>query len=313
MTRTVVITGAAGFIGGALARSLRREGWDVRPVVRAAKDDDPEGALALGDLASVDESAVASALAGTDAVLHFAGLAHRRPGLQDEDAAYRAANVVATERLMRAAIRAHVPRFVLASTVKVSGESTSEGQPFTPADPPQPEEPYARSKRDAETALIDATRSTSTTPIVLRLPLTYGHGAKGNFARLVAAVAAGHALPLASIANRRSRLSLRNLEGAIVAILAAASPPAGIHFVADADSVSTPELVRAIANALGRPARLYAMPVPFLRLAGALMGRRGEVARLADSLEVDTSSLAASTSWRPASFAIEARDVAVRL
>lgn len=182
MTRTVVITGAAGFIGGALARSLRREGWDVRPVVRAAKDDDPEGALALGDLASVDESAVASALAGTDAVLHFAGLAHRRPGLQDEDAAYRAANVVATERLMRAAIRAHVPRFVLASTVKVSGESTSEGQPFTPADPPQPEEPYARSKRDAETALIDATRSTSTTPIVLRLPLTYGHGAKGNFA-----------------------------------------------------------------------------------------------------------------------------------
>lgn len=308
--RVVVVTGAAGFIGGAVVRSLVHQHRNVRPVVRVPRSGDPAGAVALGDLAAVTDAALANALDGAYAVLHFAGLAHVGRSSQGAEARYQASNVVATRRLARAALRAGVARFILASTVKVNGELTRPGHPFRPDDAPDPVDSYARSKRDAETTLFDVAQSTSMAPIVLRLPLTYGPGAKGNFARLTAAVAAGHALPLRAIDNRRSLLSLRNLERAATAILESPAPPSGIHFVADADSVSTPRLVEAIAQALGRSAKLYAIPVPLLRLAAALVGRRGEIARLVDSLEVDSSSLVASTGWRPMPFAIDSRDVA---
>jgi nucleoside-diphosphate-sugar epimerase len=305
----VVVTGAAGFIGRALAADLARREFGVRAVVREPRSGDPPDAIALGDLALADDVALGTTLAGAFAVVHLAGRAHAMSGAADDDDAYRRANIVATERLARAAVRAHVSRLVLASSVKVSGETTAPGCPFRPDDPPAPMDAYARSKRDAEKTLFEVTRDSPTAPIVLRLPLTYGIGARGNFARLVAAVAAGQALPLGSIDNRRSLLSLGNLERAIVAVLTAPTPPSGVHFVADATSVSTPELVHAIGVALRRPARIHALPVPLLKLAGALSGRGAAVARLVSSLEVDTSSLVESTDWRPEPFGLEALDV----
>ena len=133
----------------------------------------------------------------------------------------------------------------------------------------------------------------------LRLPLVYGRHARGNFARLVAAVRTRKTLPFASIDNRRSLLYLGNLLDAIEAMLDVPQMPPGVHYVADAESVATPDLVRAIASAWRVQPRLAAMPVPLLRAAGLLLGRGAAVARLVGSLEVDTTSLRDGTGWTP--------------
>ena len=300
MSGTVVVTGAGGFIGRALVERLRAAGRDVRPVVREDRGD-VEGAVALGPLEGAPEEALAGALEGAAAVVHLAARAHRRDaGEAGADAAYRAANVDATARLARAAVAARVGRFVLASSVKVNGEATRPGRPFRPGDPAAPGDAYGRSKRDAEAALAEACRGSATAPIVLRLPLVIGPGARGNVGRLVEAIAAGRTLPLGAIDNRRSVLGLANLCDAIVAALDAPTPPAGVHFVADAEPVSTPGLVRALAGALGRPVPLAFVPVALLKLGARLAGKGAEIARLAGSLEVDPTSFTAATGWRPA-------------
>jgi UDP-glucose 4-epimerase len=295
----VVVTGASGFIGAALCERLRElhrplVGTVRRVVPGLAPDVQPI------DLADADDDELDDLCAGAAALVHLAGRAHvMRERAADPGRAYHAANVEPTARLARAAVRCGVHRFVLASSVKVSGESSRPGRPLRPDDPPRPEDAYARSKLAAEQALFAATQGSATTPIVLRLPLVYGRHAKGNFARLAQAVLAGRALPLASIDNRRSLLYVHNLVDAIVAALDAPQPPEGVHFVADAEAVSTPDLVRAIATASHVRPRLFALPVPLLRLAGLLAGRGAAVARLVGSLEVDTGTFRAATGWTP--------------
>jgi nucleoside-diphosphate-sugar epimerase len=247
------------------------------------------------------EDATADALlADVTAVVHLAGRAHvLAETAPDPESAFRLANVVATEKLARAAVRAGVPRFVLASSVKVNGEATDAGHPFTPNDAPAPFDAYARSKQGAETILRDACAGTFVAPIILRLPLVYGPGVGGNFAVLLDAIARGRSLPVASVRNRRSLLGLGNLLDAIDAVLAASVAPAGVHFVADATSISVPDLARAVSIALGVPLEMRRVPVPLLRLGAALLGRGDRVRRLVDSLEVDTTSLRETTGWRP--------------
>jgi UDP-glucose 4-epimerase len=300
--KPVVVTGADGFIGRALVAHFDRAGRAFRGVVRAYAAAAPPKAhcRAAGDLATIAEPALDELVAGASAIVHLAGRAHvLDESAADPDAAYAAANVAATVRLARAGVRAGVARFVLASTVKVNGESSAPGHPFRPADPPRPRDAYARSKRDAERELAAIAAGTPMSPIVLRLPLVYGPGVKGNFLTLMDEVARERRLPLASIRNRRSLLYVGNLVEAIEAALDAAVPPAGAHFVADGQSVSVPELVTAIGSALGVTARLVAVPVRLLEFGGRILGRRALVARLAGTLEVDTASFAAATGWRP--------------
>jgi UDP-glucose 4-epimerase len=295
LTGAVAVTGAAGFVGRALCGRLRGAGREVRPIVRS---EGVGGAIALGALETASPAAIEEALAGAAAVVHLAARVHR-PGGADDDAAFRGPNVEATARVARAAVAAGAQRFVFASTVKVNGESTAPGRPFHPTDIPAPRDAYGRSKRDAEAMVRDACRGTGTVPVILRLPLVIGPGARGNVARLVDAVRARRTLPFAAIDNRRSVIGLSNLCDAIVAALDAEPPPTGVHFVADAAPVSTPALVRSIARALRVPVPLAYLPVPLLKLAGALTGRGEAIARLTGSLEVDASTFAAAARWRP--------------
>ena len=301
--RVVAVTGAAGFVGAAFCARARERGRPLRRFVRASVPG--EGVIGV-DLATADVGHLAHALEGVDAVVHLAGRAHvMDERARDAEALFLRANVDATERLARAAMAAGVRRFVLASSVKVNGEATMRGRPFRPDDAPAPQDAYARSKQRAEEALLRIA-GTSTSAIVLRLPLLYGPGVRGNFRRLADAVAARRLLPLGAIDNRRSLLGLANLLDALDAAVDAPAEAAGTHFVADAGSVSTPQLVRAIADALGVAPRLAAVPPLLLRVAGALSGRSAAIARLTQSLEVDTSSFARVTAWRPRPFAIDA-------
>ncbi len=298
----VVVTGANGFIGRALIAHFRETGRSFRATVRAwdPQTAQPASVVVIRDLASAAETDLAALLQDASAIVHLAARVHvMRETAADPAALYRAANVVATARLASAAVRAGVTRFVFASTVKVNGEFTMSGHPFRPDDPPAPRDAYARSKLDAERELGRLCAGTSLVPVILRLPLVYGPGVAGNFLALQDEIARGRALPLGAIRNRRSVLGTANLVGAIDAALDAPEPPRGVHFVADGESIGVPDLVRAMAAALGVEARLRAVPVWLLRLAGALSGRRATVERLTESLEVDPATFTTATGWTP--------------
>ena len=299
---TVVVTGAGGFIGRALVAHFGAAGRPFRASVRRRESAPAPkaGFHAVDDLASAPDADLDAILAGASAVVHLAGRAHvQREVARDPAAAYASANVVATERLARAAIRAGVRRFVFASTVKVNGETSAPWRPFRPDDPPDPRDAYAQSKLAAEEALVRACAGTPMAPIVLRLPLVYGPAVKANFATLLDEVASERRLPLGAIRNRRSLLYVGNLVDAIDAALDVPTPPSGVHFVADAESPSVPELLTATAAALGTELHLMAVPAWILEWGGRVVGLRAKVERLVGTLEVDTASFRAATGWRP--------------
>lgn len=296
----IVITGADGFIGTALCAHLRARGIPFIGTVRRMQRGLAPDLQPVGDLAHLDDAALEDALGGADAVVHLAGRAHVMvEAARNPARAYMQSNVELTSRMAAVAARTGVRRFILASTVKVNGERSPADRPFRPGDAPNPQDAYARSKLAAEQAMFDAAKDSAMSATALRFPLVYGRHAKGNFARLVQLVVSGRRLPLASIRNRRSLLYLGNLVEAVEAAIVSQTPVAGVHFVADAEAVSTPDLVRAIAMAWKVRARLFAMPVALLRIAGVISGRSTVVARLADSLEVDTTSFRQATGWSP--------------
>ena len=301
---TIAVTGADGFIGRAFCARMSGRGGSLRRFVHSAASAD-DGTVAV-DLAAADVDTLARALAGVTTLVHFAGRAHvMRDTERDPEHAYRLGNVEATQRVASAALAAGVRRFVLASSVKVNGEASPPGRPFRPGDPPAPTDAYARSKLAAERALLAIADRSSMLPLIVRLPLVYGAGARGNFRRLVDAVAARRWLPLGAIDNRRSVIGIDNALDALEAAIDARAMPAGVHFIADREPISTPELVRAVAHALGVAPRLVPVPLAVLKFAGAITGRTDTVTRVASSLEVDTSDFVAATGWSPRAFAID--------
>jgi nucleoside-diphosphate-sugar epimerase len=292
----IVVTGADGFVGTALLSQLHAMGRRYRGLVRTMP---PEAAArtecrTVGDLASATDDMLARALDGTDAVVHLAGRAHvTRDRLASSANAFREANVVASERLARAAVRAGIARFVFVSTIKVNGETTSPGRPFRESDPPHPEDAYGRSKWEAEQRLEEIAGASGMTLTILRPPLMYGPRVRGNFLALWRAVARGAPLPFGRVDNRRSVLYVGNLVHAIVALLDAPTETGQTWVVADRETVSTRELVRRVATALGKPARLVPVPVGLLSAGAAMLRRRDLVPRLVGSLEIDASALAA--------------------
>jgi len=296
----IVVTGASGFVGTALCAHLRSRNLPFIGTVRKMQKGLASDLQPVGDLAQLDDAALEDVVGGAAAVVHLAGRAHVMVEAErNSTRAYTEANLELTARLVRIAARTDVRRFILASSVKVNGERSRAGSPFRPKDTPNPQDAYARSKRAAEDELLDVAGRSAMSGVVLRLPLVYGRNAKGNFPRLVHAVVSGRRLPLASVRNRRSLVYVGNLVEAIETAILAPATFAGVHFVADAEAVSTPDLVRAIAVAWRVKARLFAVPVPLLRVAGVISGRSNVVARLTESLEVDTSSFRETTGWSP--------------
>jgi len=303
---TVVVTGAAGFIGRAACAALEARGCAVRGLVRALDAGTAARArfVPAGDLETIDDRRLAGLMHGATHVVHLAARVHQ-PDADGEGAraAMRRVNVDATARLARAAADAGAAHFVFASTIKVNGEATLPGRPFRESDPPDPHGDYATSKRDAELALAELAEATGLRVTSLRLPLTYGPGAKANFAALSRAVRAGVPLPFAAIDNRRSLLGVGNFGAALAALVASDDAHDRgrntRYLLADAQPVSTPELVRAIAHALGVAPRLFAFPQALLRFGGACAGRAAAVERLVGSLEADTTAFRGRFAWTP--------------
>jgi nucleoside-diphosphate-sugar epimerase len=184
------------------------------------------------------------------------------------------------------------------STIKVNGERTAE-RPYTENDAPRPEIAYGISKQEAEQALQDVAQKTGLEIVVLRPPLVYGPGVKGNFLRLMNLIARGVPLPLGAVDNRRSFIYIGNLASAIVQALGAPQAAGRTYLVSDGEDVSTPDLLRGLARALGVKPRLLSLPVAALGLGATLAGKRTEFARLTGSLQVDSSRIRRELDWQP--------------
>ncbi len=299
-TPAVFVTGAGGFVGGALCREGARRGWRMIAAVRSS---DAAAVLPRGIEVRVSGDLAARAdwedlLAGAGTVVHLAARVHR---MEEADegalAAYRKINVEGTGRLAEAAAKAGAARFIFASTVKVHGEGSDH--PYREDSVPSPQDPYAVSKWEAERLLEEIAGATGLEVVVLRLPLVYGPGVGANFLRMMKLVARGVPLPLGGVTNRRSMLYLGNLVDAI-ALCAQHPSAAGETFLAaDSRDVSTPELIRLLAGAMGRRPRLFSCPPSLLEAAGRLIGRGGEMGRLTGSLFVDGAKLRGLLGWHP--------------
>lgn len=239
------------------------------------------------------------ALAGVTEVIHLAARVHvMRESAVDPYAEFYRTNVAGTERLARQAAEAGVRRLVYVSSIKVNGERTA-GQPFRPEDKPQPEDAYAQSKLEAELVLKDISRNTGIEVVVVRPPLVYGPGVKGNFLSLLRVVQRGLPLPLASCDNRRSLVGLSNLVDLLTICTTHPAAAGQVFLAADGEDLSTPELLRRVARALGRNARLLPFPPVLLRLAARIAGRTGVYERLCGSLQVDTGKTHELLGWTP--------------
>ncbi len=294
VTRRVLVTGATGFVGRPLCRLLAEHGLPLRAALRspAAGSLTPAAqSVVTGEIGP--ESDWSGALEGIDSVVHLAARVHRLR--EDQPGACRLVNTLGTLRLAEQAVRAGVRRFVFLSSVKAVGESGH----LTPETPPSPADAYGRSKWEAELGLRDIADRTGLEVVILRPPLVYGPGVRANFLRLLRLVDRGIPLPLASVHNRRSLLFVGNLADAVLACLEHPAAAGRTFCLADGEPLSTPGLIRRLAAALGRPARLIPFPPTLLRLAARVTGRTAVVDRLLGDLTVDDAPLRETLSWVP--------------
>jgi nucleoside-diphosphate-sugar epimerase len=300
MTRTL-ITGANGFVGRALAATLRAAGGELRLAVR---NSDARSSLAADSNVAVvgdidGRTDWSGALVGVDTVVHLAGRAHLlRDTAVDPEAEYREVNTAGTLQLAREAARRGARRFIFISTIKVNGDNLA-GRTFTATDPPAPTDAYGSSKLAAESGLRDLAGETGIEVVVIRPPLVYGPDVRANFLRLMQWVDRETPLPLGSLQNHRSIVSVWNLCDLIRVCSANPAAAGRVFLVSDGTDLSTPQLMSMIASAMKRRLRLFPAPVPLLRVAATLAGKREDFVRLCGSLRVDIAATCSSLGWTP--------------
>lgn len=291
----VLVTGASGFVGSALLPRLRGDGHRVTALTRRATP--VPGASHTARVSFLgDESALAPALRGVDAVVHLAARVHvMRDTVEDPLAEFRRVNVAGTLGLARAAASAGVRRFVFLSSIKVNGE---EGY-FRESDTCSPHDPYGISKHEAELGLKEIESTSGMEIVIIRPPLVYGPGVRANFRSLIQIVRRGIPLPLGAVRNRRSMVGVRNLADCIVRCLDHPAAGGETFFVSDGEDLSTPELIRRLARAMGRRPLLIPIPVPILAAGATLLGKRDILQRLTGSLQVDITKARTLLDWSP--------------
>lgn len=299
--KRIMVTGGRGFIGRSFIDSLQSEGFIVKSVIRSGVgmnqlmpnevfvdrlDSSTQWSLVLKDI---------------DVVVHLAA----RPYIINDDAIdpleeYRQANTYATLKLATEAARVGVKRFVFVSTLKVNGELSQVGKPFRFDDTPQPQDHYALSKYEAELGLHKIAAETGMEVVVVRPPLVYGAGVKGNFASLLRWVEKGLPLPLGSVINnKRSLVGLDNLADMLVACVSHESAANQTFLVSDGEDLSTADLLHRIGHAMGRVPRLLRVKPQCLNLFASLLGKGGVAKRLLGSLQVDITHTCETLAWKP--------------
>jgi len=296
----ILITGGTGFVGAGLINRLLADGASPLAAVRG----EPNFRLLrcpVVTFGNIDGSTNwIDAFTGVSCVVHLAARVHiMREYASDPLAEFRRVNTEGTLHLARQAAQAGVRRFIFLSTIGVNGNSTLHGKVFAPTGTPSPHDPYSLSKYEAEIGLRSIAQSTGMEVVIIRPPLVYGANAPGNFGKLTRLVAKSFPLPFGSINNLRSFVGIDNLVDFIVTCLEHPAATNETFLVSDGEDISTPDLIRRMARAMNRPARLLPAPKSVLMAGATILGKRDVAQRLCGNLQVDISKARSLLGWVP--------------
>nr|WP_289852220.1 NAD-dependent epimerase/dehydratase family protein [Rhizobium sp. SSA_523] len=289
-----MVTGATGFVGREVCRTLQQRGIAFRPVSRRPHPD----CIAMGEMtAQTDWSAV---LSGVTCVIHLAARVHvMQEHEADPDGAFRRVNVDATLNLARQAHEAGLRRFVFISSIKVNGEATDEGRPFRADDRPAPEDAYARSKAEAEAALLELGARSGLEIVIIRPPLVYGPGVRANFRLLMRWAGSGLPSIFGACSNRRSLVHVGNLADLVVTAATHPGLRNEVFLVSDGEDLTTRDLFTQLAKLQGRRGWNLPLPVSMLQGLAALLAKTSVTDRLLRNLEVDIAKTTEILGWTP--------------
>ncbi len=293
----VLVTGANGFVGKSLCEEMLRQGWQVIAAMRSSKQiQDGMEVVVVEDIdRNTDWN---NALRGVEVVIHLAARVHvMKDIVKNPLTEFLKVNLYGTENLARQAARAGVKRFIYISSIKVNGEETCDQGRFTEKDMPAPQAPYGISKWQAEQALHRIAHESSMQVVIIRPPLVYGPGVKGNFYSLLAAIDKGMPLPLANAHNKRSLVYIGNMVSALIVCATHPAATGQTYLVRDGKDISTALLVKKISEALGRNNRSFYFPAILLHIAAAALGRGDQIDRLFGALRVSDAKLRGDLSW----------------
>ncbi|MDE1164218.1 MAG: SDR family oxidoreductase [Pseudomonas sp.] len=301
-SRSILLTGASGFLGSVLLRRLSTlEGNSVVAAYRSGKDegDCASGVLSLGPIDGNTDWSDAWARP-VNLVIHAAARVHVMSESEgDPLAAFRKVNVDGTLNLARQAANAGVKRFIFISSIKVNGESTPLGKPYTADDTPAPLDPYGISKHEAEQGLLALAVATGMEVVIIRPVLIYGPGVKANMRSMMWWLCRGVPLPLGAIDNRRSLVAVDNLVDLILTCLEHPAAANQVFLAGDGEDVSTTGLLRRMGASLGHPARLLKVPSGLLQQVAGWAGKEAVAQRLLGTLQVDIEKNRRLLGWSP--------------
>lgn len=299
-SHSIFLTGASGFVGRAVQQRMIATGYTVTAALRPGNVvSDPSVAVFEFERFD-DQKDWVSALTGHDIVIHCAARVHVMNDKESDPlAAFRRVNVDGTLALARHSAAAGVKRFVFISSIKVNGEATGQGRAYHADDVPAPCEPYGISKLEAEQGVIAVGRATAMEVVIIRPVLVYGPGVKANFLSMMRWVEKGVPLPFGAIDNRRSLVSIDNLVDLIAVCVEHPHAANQTFLVSDGEDLSTTDLLRRMARALSKPARLLSIPESLMRVGAALVGKRELSGRLCGSLQVDIEKTRTILEWEP--------------
>ncbi|MBP59139.1 MULTISPECIES: UDP-glucose 4-epimerase family protein [Idiomarina] len=305
----IILTGASGFIGSYVASLIERlPNAELTCPVRRQGSVSFGREIVVGELDSGTNWS--SIVLGKEVIIHAAARAHiAKDDLPDPLSEYRKINVDGTLNLAREAASAGVRRFIFISSIGVNGNINQ--RPFTEEDRPNPSEFYAQSKWEAEQGLWEIGKETGMEIVIIRPPLVYGPGAPGNFGALTRWVEKGIPLPLGAIRNQRSLVAIDNLVDLIVTCVEHPNAANQVFLAGDGEDLSTTELLKGVAQAMGRPSRLIPVPEGALMFGATLLGKKGVAQRLLGSLQVDISKARQLLGWKPPVTVIEGLTKAV--
>lgn len=294
----ILVTGSNGFVGKALCLQALLRGDNVNAATRVAYCLPKINNFVVGNIA--ESTNWSAPLKGCDVVIHLAARVHvMQETSADPLAEFRQMNVIATEHLARSAAAVGVKRFVFVSSIKVNGEETFNGQAYNEQMTPAPQDAYGVSKWEAEQVLHKVAKETGLDVVIVRPPLVYGAGVKGNFAQMISVVAHGVPLPFASVRNKRSLIYVKNLVDALILCATHPNAAGNTYLVSDCDDVSTSDLLRKLAFAMGKKPRLFLLPISLLRLTARMFKKSDQLARLLGSLQIDSTKIRRELGWAP--------------